>query len=92
MPKRSDRMNDIRQKHAAAERDFDDNVDEGAWYQAFKHVKGQMGWLEWVPESELNSAEAEVLIVKCRELYVAMRLLSEKYVDGWKPGEQEKPQ
>jgi len=52
-----------------------------SWYEATEMVKNQIGWLEYVPESELSDAEVEHLVLACRKAFVALRRLTARYID-----------
>lgn len=64
-----------------AEQAFNEKVSEFAWYEALELVKGQIGWLEYVPEGEPLSAERAQIVRDCRKLFVTLRRLNAKYID-----------
>lgn len=58
-----------------------DSQGHGSWYEALSVIKNQIGWLEYVPESELTDAEQERLINAAAKLFKTLRILTAKYVD-----------
>lgn len=71
---------EIRMSHAEAEAEFDANHEQ-SWYRATELIKGQIAWLEYVPEEQLPSGEKERIILGCRKLYATLRPLTAKHID-----------
>lgn len=66
------------------EQEFVDHVyvdNSGSVDIALETVKSQIGWLEYVPESQLTESEKERVLYACQKFYNHIRPLTHKYID-----------
>lgn len=48
---------------------------------ALETIKGQIAWLEYVPERELIDSERERILLACQRFFNQIRPLTHKYID-----------
>lgn len=66
------------------EQEFREHVyqdNNGSVDIALETIKSQIGWIEYVPESELTESERERVLLACQRFYNQIRPLTHKYID-----------